>query len=557
MKKLSAVLAFILLLGACTQEQKPVYQPVSVDMRKQSELMVLLVPPQNGLKNFLIQDNESRRIMANIAEVKQKRLVILPPGDYDFSAEGVRTATFPIDDDCSVTIVSNRFAAELFSQITFYDGSNYYASRIVEGRSYWLTILNIENAQPSAYTAEISGKGNIPLASRLSGNKVVSAARITPFTAGTYTVTGAVNGDPSKIEPKEFTVVDNDTTGPALDKSGKHYYRSSGVTKPFTFVLTDPSGIDISKTWLEIDGVQYPSAQLTAETASKFRVSIQVPQPVFNERSGNITAKLHMTDNDSHRGDSDKSSRDESIVLEEATRVKKTFTFLWNGRPLEEIEVQSYAGARGIRAEMSKRDYNALDKSSFTNLGTESTGNRGEITYPNLYLDDTVTFVFTGPADRVYSQAFTITDDSPEETIAVAMPPKGKFETELLVEANAADKWVRLLENEGKSKDSSHFKAVFYYKIFKNDRGDRKADKIDNRQVEDKNNGFEPLPAEFVAATHIGDDRMLIEADLRDIPIQSYFRFLVTVEYYNEDTKFVMPNTADEITSKPITIRLE
>jgi hypothetical protein len=233
MKKLSAVLVFVLLLGACTQEQKPVHQPVSVDMRKQSELMVPLIPPQNGLRNFLIRDNASRRIMANIAEVKQKRLVILPPGDYDFSAEGVRTATLPVDDDCSVTLVSSRFAAEPFSQITFYDGSNYYASRIIEGRSYWLTILNIENVQPSAYTAEITGKGNIPLAPGLSGNRVISAARIQPFTAGRYTVTGAVNGDVSKIEPQEFTVVDNDTEGPALNKSGKYYYRSSGLTKPF------------------------------------------------------------------------------------------------------------------------------------------------------------------------------------------------------------------------------------------------------------------------------------------------------------------------------------
>ena len=326
MKKLSVVLAFILLLGACTREQKPVYQPVSADMQKQSELMVLLVPPRNGLKNLLIQDKISRRIMTNMVEVKQKLLLILPPGDYDFSAEGVRTAVIPIDDDCSITIVSNRFAAEPFSQITFYDGSNYYASRIVEGRSYWLTILNIENLHPSAYTAEISCKGNIPLASGLSCNRVISSSRIPPFTVGKYTVTGAVNGDASKIEPKEFMVVDNDTEGPVLDKTARYYYRSSGSTMPFTFLLTDPSGIDVSKTWLEIGGVQYPPAQLTTATASGFRLSIQVPQSIFNGRSGNITAKLHMTDNDSHRGDSDKSSRDESIILEEETGFEKTFT---------------------------------------------------------------------------------------------------------------------------------------------------------------------------------------------------------------------------------------
>jgi hypothetical protein len=544
MKKLSAVLVSVLLLGACTQEQKPVYQPVSVDMRKQSELMVLLVPPQNGLRNFLILDNASRRIMANIAEVKQKRLVILPPGDYDFSAEDVRTATLPIDDDCSVTIVSNRFVAEPFSQITFYDGSNYYASRIVEGRSYWLTILNIENVQPSAYTAEITGKGNIPLAPGLSGNRVISAARIPPFTAGRYTVTGAVNGDASKIEPKEFTVVDNDTEGPVLDKIGKHYYRPSGVTKPFTFVLTDPSGIDINKTWLEIGGIQYPPAQPMTGTAPQFRLSIQIPQPVFNGRSGNIIAKLHMTDNDSHRGDSDKSSRDENIVLEEETGFEKTFTFLWNGRRLEEIEVHAYAETRGIRAVMSKRDYDALDKRSFTNLGTESTGNRGEITFSNLHKDDTVTFVFTGHTDMVYSQTFTINDNSPEETIAVIMPSKGQFETELRVAANAVDKWVQLFENGGK------FEAFFYYKFAKND---KTAGTFDNRQVKDKSNGFTVVNAE---PTHDGDDRMHISVNLRDIPIQSYFIFLITVKY-EDGTEFVMYNTADEITPKPITIQLE
>jgi hypothetical protein len=544
MKKLSAVLAFILLLGACTQEQNPVYQLVSADMRKQSELMVLLIPPRNGLKNFLIQDNVSRRIMTNIAEVNQKRLLILPPGDYDFSAEGVRTATLPIDDDCGITIVSNRFVAEPFSQITFYDGSNYYASRIVEGRSYWLTILNIENVQPSAYTMEISGKGNIPLASRLSGNRVMSAARIPPFTAGRYTVTGAVNGDASKIELKEFTVVDNDTEGPVLDKSGKYYYRSGGVTRPFTFVLTDWSGIDINKTWLEIGGVQYPPTQLMAETASRFRLFIQVPQSIFNGRSGNIAAKLHMTDNDSHRGESDKSSRDESIVLEEETGFEKTFRFLWNGRPLEEIEVQAYAEASGIRDVMSKREYTALDKSSFTHLGTESTGNQGKIAFSNLHKGDNITFVFTGPTDTVYSQTFITNDDSPEENIAVTMPSKEQFETELRVAANAVNKWVELFENGGK------FEALFYYRLAKNDRTIRN---FNNREVKEKDNGFTPVNAE---PTHEGDDRMHISVNLRDIPIQSYFIFLVTVKY-EDGTEFVMYNTADEITPKPITIQLE
>jgi hypothetical protein len=480
--------------------------------------------------------------MANIAEVKQKRLVILPPGDYDFSAEGVRTATIPIDDDCSVTIVSSRFMAEPFSQITFYDGSNYYASRVVEGRAYWLTILNIENLQPSAYTAEISGKGNIPLASGLSGNRVISAARIPPFTAGKYTVTGAVNGDASKIEPKEFTVVDNDTEGPVLDKSGRYYYRSGGVTRPFTFVLTDPSGIDINKTWLEIDGVQYSPAQLTAETASGFRVSVQVPQPVFNGRSGSITAKLHMTDNDSHRGDSDKSSRDESIVLEEETGFEKTFTFLWNRRPLEEIEVQAYAEAKGMRAVMSKRDYTALDKSSFTNLGTQSTGSRGEISFSNLHKGDNVTFVFIGPTnttDTVYSHTLAIHDDSPQ-TIAVIMPSKGKFERELRVAANAVDKWVQLFENGG------NFEAHFYYKVLKND---KTTGSFDNWYVKDQSNGFISVPA---VPTHEGEDRMHIEVDLPDIPIQSYFIFLITVNYYEDGTEFVMSKTADEITPSPI-----
>jgi hypothetical protein len=482
--------------------------------------------------------------MANIAEVKQKRLFILPPGDYDFSAEGMRTATIPVDDDCSVTVVSNRFAAEPFSQITFYDGSNYYASRIVEGRSYWLTILNIENVQPSAYTAEITGKGNIPLAPGLSGNRVISAARIPPFTAGKYTVTGAVRGDASKIEPKEFTVVDNDTAGPALDKSGRYYYRSSGTTKPFTFVLTDPSGIDINKTWLEIDGAQYLPAQITPETASKFRLSIQVPQPVFNGRSGNITAKLHMTDNDSHRGDSDKSSRDESIVLEEETGFEKELAFLWNGRPLEEIEVHAYAEAKGIRAVMSKQDYTALDKSSFTNLGTQSTGNRGEITFSNLHKNDNVTFVFTGHTDTVYSQTVTIYDDSPQ-TITVTMPAKGEFETDLRVAANAVDKWVQLFENGGK------FEAFFYYKLAKDD---KTAGSFNNRQVKDKSYGFTVVNAE---PTHEGEDGMHISVALPDIPIQRYFIFLVTVNYYEDGTEFVMYNTADEITPKPITIQLE
>ena len=217
---------------------------------------------------------------------------------------------------------------------------------------------------------------------------------------------------------------------------------------------------------------------------------------------------------------------------------------LWNGKPLKEIEVQAYAEASGIRPVMRRQDYNALDKSAFTNLGTDSTGNQGIITFSNLHRNDNVTFVFTGHTDTVYSQTIVINDDSPQ-TIAVDMPSKGEFETELLVAANAVNKWVQLFEKGGK------FEAFFYYRLAKND---KTAGTFDNRQVKDKSNGFTVLNAE---PTHEGDDRMYISVDLRDMPIQSYFIFLVTVKYYEDGTEFVMYNTADEITPPPITIQLE
>jgi hypothetical protein len=200
---------------------------------------------------------------------------------------------------------------------------------------------------------------------------------------------------------------------------------------------------------------------------------------------------------------------------------------------------------------MSKRDYTALDKSSFTDLGTASTGNQGVITYSNLHKGDTVTFVFTGPTDTVYSQTVAIYDESPQ-TIAVTMPSKGQFVTELRVADNAVDKWVELYENEDEK--LREFEVHFYYKIFKND---KTADDYNDLQVKDPSSGFVPVKMEAVSPSKREDKFMDIAVDLPDIPIQSYFKFLVTVDYYNVGTEFVMHNTVDEMSQKPITIYLE
>jgi hypothetical protein len=545
MKKACGLLAAILIISSCGQGKETEFQPLSIDIK--NENLVLFKVPKNGVKNLLIQDSASRRIAASIAELKQNRIFVLPGGDYDFSASGLRIETININSDCSIAVSGNRFVSETFSQVAFKRENNYYSGSICEGTEYYLTVLNVENVKPNDYNIEIdNGKGNIPVAANLSGNRVISAKTLS-FLKGEYTITTSIKGDASKVDPKTFAVLDNDISGPELvDKTLKYFYRSDGNTRPFSFVMTDPSGIDPEKTWLEIASTRYKAstASMIKETNTRFRLDISVPQSVFQGRSDPIKTTLHMTDNDRHRDD-DQSSRDVEIIIERETGFEKKIKLYWKGQPLKDMDFQVYGDTNIYRSEMPKRDYNTLNKSAFSRINITEKTKEGDITLSGLFSGQNITLFFTGQSwsDTVYVQNIYIANQD-YQSVNVTMPSKGIMDFQFKISSGSVSKWVELFE------DRRHYEACFYYKLAQDD---KTAGTYNNSQVEVPANGFSKLSGDL---TYEGDDAFNLSVNLDSIPKQNYFIYLVIIKYDNGN-KFVMYNTQDELTPKGTELYLE
>jgi hypothetical protein len=534
MRKVFAVVFIAALALSCCKGKAPV---VTADM--QNELMILVTPPKAGLENLMIRDTASRRILVSLRELKKNRIFLLPPGTYDISAAGFSSEGILLDSDCGIAVQGRSFLVAPFSQIAFSDGTSFFGRNIYEGRSYYLSILDLDKQQPAAYKAEIDGK-NIPLAARLTGNRVTSASRIS-FPIGKITVNVTVNGDPSKVEPREFSVLDNDTEGPVLDKSAKYYYRSSRITPPLSFFMTDASGIDITKTYLEINGVKYYSEEALRERGG-YRLTMEVPQQVFEGRHTPINALLRMYDSDTTHGPSDQASREENIVINEQTGFSKTFNFTWNGKPLAYTRIRAYSGAKGITPEMTMRDYNAV--TYFSDNGIFNTAKDGAITLENMHDNDDITFCFlkTGqrPNDTVYTKTVKINGKNPLALSVDNIPPK-QFMVVLQVTGGMLQEWINMSENE------VFYEAEFYYKA------DVENDTLDPASVINGGSGFNKISAK---PWRDGDDKMRLTVELDDISAQTHFNYLCVINFDN-GTRFIMRKTEGEISPQPITLYMQ
>ena len=539
MKRLLYIFLVMIVFVSCRMGKKQAYEKLETDLR--NKLIVTVVPPKAGLNNFLIQDSKSRRVLGNVRELARNWPLVMPPGDYTISAEGYNDTTLSLDSDCIIRVQGRGFLASLFSQVTFSDGTNFFGKNIIEGQGYILSILELDKQQPQAYSAEITGKGKINLAQKEVDGRIVSASRLV-FQEGKITVSVTLNGDPSKIEPKEFFVLDNDTQAPVLDKIGKYFYRSTGTTQPLSFLMSDASGIDVTKTYLEINGNKYYPETAVRERGNSYRVSIAVPQLVFEEKHSPVNMVLHMTDNDTTHGPSDQASRDETIVINEQTGFAKAFNLTWNGNPLEYARVHVYSDASGVSPQMTMREYNALNFGSFIYNGLFDTLKNGAITVENLRDNDTITFFVmkTGQdaKDMVYAKTFRVNGDTPVP-VEVDMPAKGEIRKVLQITDGAVDEWVGLRES------LASFDAFFYYMEGVED------DTISPETVERGSKGFKKLPAE---SYRIGDNKIELTAYLDDISTQTHFNYWCLVSFEN-GVSFAMMSTATEKTPVPVLYR--
>jgi hypothetical protein len=240
-KNLPVVFAifFVSLFSACTKESEDSWMPVQAKV--ENEFMGILATfPQGGYKNLVIRDASDGRIVLGLPQLNKKRIIMLPKGSYEFSADNAVKAILVLDDDCIINYTSRTFNIKSFDKppaIAFRSGQQGWDRRspLTEGNQYYLTILDLDNLDglSSAYNAEIIGKGNVTLSSNKENNRIISDSGMA-FTRGTYTVTvsggslGTINYN-FKVEPlPPFDLaINNKWNGKNLEYADIVAYKSS------------------------------------------------------------------------------------------------------------------------------------------------------------------------------------------------------------------------------------------------------------------------------------------------------------------------------------------
>ena len=199
-----------LLLTACGREQpRKAYVPPRVNLS--NEFMGIVSPPNNGsLRNFTITDDAGRSVL-DIPELSKNKIIVLPKGKYEFSADNVaESKVFDLTEDCKIVSTARTFTQNPLVKppaISFRGSRWDMLGPLTEGASYYLTILDLDNMNEPAdsYTATIRGVGNIPLNVNKDNNRIVSR-NAHSFSRGTYDVTVSVNGDSSRFASFRFEV---------------------------------------------------------------------------------------------------------------------------------------------------------------------------------------------------------------------------------------------------------------------------------------------------------------------------------------------------------------
>ena len=194
-------IVFIFAIFSCNrfdEERENVYIPPTVTI--DNEVICIIEVTQNRvLGNLMIRDITSNRIVLSLPSLDKRRIIILPLGEYEISADGIR-GTVDLQEDSRIVVSGNNFRREPLRQpqpsatIAFRRGNNYVTdnNNIIAGSQYHLTILDIENLllPTTAYKMEIDGIGSIPLRSAKESNqRIISENPIIFERIGNYKVT--------------------------------------------------------------------------------------------------------------------------------------------------------------------------------------------------------------------------------------------------------------------------------------------------------------------------------------------------------------------------------
>jgi hypothetical protein len=420
--KVICLLVTGILWCSCNIKQKNntvEYQPVSADLSGFS--LCLLTPPRNGSTNIVIRDNKTQKIVFNLAELKQNRVILLEFGEYGISADGITEETFTIAEDCKINfMLTGGGTIELSTieppPIAFRRGSQWNISTLTEGTSYFLSIFNSEGKDAKDFSANIKGPGgydkDIPLSTKTENNRILSANSIV-LNAGQYTAAATVNGNTSIIPPVTFTVRDNDTAGPILINKDNFKYRSSIRDSSISLLMSDDSGIDGGKTYIEIGNNRYrPAGNPVKENANAYRLDFNIPLREFEGKHYPVSVVCTMVDNDRNRGDADQSSRKETITMTEDPGYTQRFSLLWNNKPLQYASIQYFIFDGYVQSRMTRDQYNTFrnNNSRYLLNGNNilNTAETGQITINGLHDRDQILFAVGVNLNEVYTKKITV-----------------------------------------------------------------------------------------------------------------------------------------------------
>jgi hypothetical protein len=234
-----SVVIFTSLFSACNKIEEDAWTPIQTKVENKF-MGILAALPQGGYKNLIVRDVADGRIVLSIPQLNKKRIIMLPKGSYEFSADNAEKATLKLDDDCIINYAGRTFKTEAFDKppvIAFRSGQQGWDRRspLTEGIQYYLTIFDIDNLSglPSAYSAAITGKGNITLSSNKENNRIISGSGIS-FTQGKYTVTatgsslGTINYNFEVIPQPPFDLeINSKWNGKNLEFADMVAYKSS------------------------------------------------------------------------------------------------------------------------------------------------------------------------------------------------------------------------------------------------------------------------------------------------------------------------------------------
>jgi hypothetical protein len=235
---------------SCGQtDRQDTYNPVQTNVA--GEFTGIIVPPGSGFRNLVIIDKQTKRVVFDMPELTQNRLVMLPKGNYELRADGVKASLFNFQDDCKISSDGKTFRQEALKAppaLAFRSGQREnITGPLVEDFSYYLTILDMANLDEkipvSVYSAVVTGNGinkDIPLNGIRENGRIISE-QPNIFKRGSYQVTVSVNGDTKKIPPLRFNVnpkppfnltVTNLWNGEPLQYADVQCYISNAALKP-------------------------------------------------------------------------------------------------------------------------------------------------------------------------------------------------------------------------------------------------------------------------------------------------------------------------------------